>query len=139
MIVLDCSAALSMVFEDEGGEMASTLFEHFADDGAIVPQVWPLEVCNALLSASRRGRLAKAEVRHVFSMLSALPVQIIHEATRLEPYARLFEVSAGLELSAYDASYLALAMDRGLPLATLDSGLRQAAEKAGAAVFDDRS
>ncbi|MEW5968028.1 MAG: type II toxin-antitoxin system VapC family toxin [Pseudomonadota bacterium] len=34
-------------------------------------------------------------------------------------------------LSAYDATYLELALRRGLPLACFDGGLRTAAERAG--------
>lgn len=39
------------------------------------------------------------------------------------------------QLSAYDASYLALAMTTGAALATLDRRLRQAAERAGVALL----
>jgi predicted nucleic acid-binding protein len=38
-------------------------------------------------------------------------------------------------LSAYDASYLELAIRRGLPLATLDQRLRDAAVAAGVQFF----
>ncbi len=39
------------------------------------------------------------------------------------------------KLSAYDASYLELALRRGLPLASLDEDLHKAAKKAGVAKF----
>jgi predicted nucleic acid-binding protein len=38
-------------------------------------------------------------------------------------------------LSAYDASYLELAMRRGLPLATLDDKVKAAANAVGVALF----
>ena len=43
---------------------------------------------------------------------------------------------AGKEgLSAYDASYLELAMRRGMPLATKDNGLAQAARRVGVSLL----
>ncbi len=40
-------------------------------------------------------------------------------------------MARSLELTAYDAAYLALAARRGLPLATIDDRLRLAAGAAG--------
>ena len=41
-------------------------------------------------------------------------------------------------LTVYDASYLNLALQRGLPLASLDNDLRKATEKAGGMLLQDR-
>jgi len=41
------------------------------------------------------------------------------------------ELARQLDLTAYDASYLALAARRGLPLATADDRLRRACAQAG--------
>ena len=41
------------------------------------------------------------------------------------------ELARGLELTAYDAAYVALAARRGLSLATVDDRLRQAAASSG--------
>jgi predicted nucleic acid-binding protein len=38
-------------------------------------------------------------------------------------------------LSAYDAAYLDVAVRHGVPLATLDSALRKAGQKAGVEIF----
>ena len=40
------------------------------------------------------------------------------------------------KLSAYDASYLELALRQGIPIATLDVDLQKAARKAGVKRFD---
>ena len=45
------------------------------------------------------------------------------------------QVARRYRLSAYDASYLELAMRAGLPLATLDEDLQKAAKKAGVKRF----
>jgi predicted nucleic acid-binding protein len=44
---------------------------------------------------------------------------------------RLFTLAEHYGLSAYDATYLELALRLGLPLACWDGGLKVAAEKAG--------
>ena len=135
MIVIDCSAVLTMCFEDEHDEYAEKLFEFFADRTAIAPEIWPLDVSNSLLTSVKRNRLAKAEANHFFYLVSALPVEISAAGTSLERYAKVFELAGEYRLSSYDAAYLALAMDRGLPLATLDRDLIAAAEAAGTSLF----
>ena len=53
----------------------------------------------------------------------------------MESPARIFpdvhRVAVTYRLSSYDASYLELAMRRGLPLATLDDDLAKASRAAG--------
>ena len=77
MIVLDCSAVLVMCFEDEDEQYAEKLFDYFVDATAIAPEIWPLEVVHALLTATRRDRLLKAEANHFFHLLSSLPVDVV--------------------------------------------------------------
>jgi len=47
----------------------------------------------------------------------------------------IFALAREHQLSTYDASYLDLAMRRGLPLATLDKSLRRAAGRCGVPLF----
>ena len=135
MIVLDCSAVLAMCFEDEGGELAEALFDYFADGSAVAPSIWPLEVCNALYSAVKRRRLTKAESHHFFQLAASLPIEVAHAEPGLESYASIIELCGEIRLSAYDASYLSLAMEMGIPLATLDADLIRAARETGTEVF----
>jgi predicted nucleic acid-binding protein len=65
--------------------------------------------------------------------LRLLPIEIEHRPAawltqQILPLARTYH------LSAYDAAYLELATREGLPLATLDDELRQAACTAGVAL-----
>ncbi len=135
MIVLDCSAVLTLCFEGEDEEYADRLFNYFSEGKAMAPEIWPLEVCNALLSAVKRRRLKEAEANHYLYLLSILPVQIVSDRLRLQDYAALFELAARYNLSAYDTSYLALALDRAVSLATRDRQLTKAAEASGVEVF----
>jgi len=92
---------------------------------SIVPAIWSLEVGNVLLVAERRGRLSEADSSRFLSMLADLPIQSEIETRQLAMSYILF-LAREYKLSTYDASYLDLAMREGVPLASLDKGLRRA-------------
>ncbi len=130
MIVVDASVVLAWCFEDEGSATAEAALEALADEGAVAPAIWPLEVANALRTAERRGRLVLADIARLRELLAALPIGIepIDLPTAL---GEVVDLALSLDLTAYDAAYLALAARRGLPLATIYEGLRRAARTAG--------
>lgn len=131
--VLDASVALSLVLEDEFTAVSEKVISMVSTEGAYVPALWDFEVLNGLRSAERRGRLTAAAVAAAAQGLSRLPINVDpHRPDAL----RISDLAREYELTAYDASYLALAMDRGLPLATLDSTLAQAAARAGVALVE---
>lgn len=127
--VVDNSVVMSWCFEDESNSYADAVLEMLENTIAIVPSVWPLEVVNVLLVAERRQRLEEAESVRFLTLLSQLPISVEHENPQriMKPLLALARAS---KLSSYDASYLDLAMRRGLPIATLDKQLIKAAQKA---------
>jgi len=132
--VLDASVALAWCFEDEATDYTEALLDRLAaGDEAVVPALWPYEVVNALLVAERRGRISEAKIAPFLDRLSGFAFLI-----ETSDMARAFEqvLSTGRQrcLSGYDAAYLELAVREGLPLATLDSGLRKAARALGVAM-----
>jgi hypothetical protein len=54
-LVLDSSATLAWIYSDEINDSIRHVFEIVADEGAIVPALWRLEVANSLTIAVRRG------------------------------------------------------------------------------------
>jgi predicted nucleic acid-binding protein len=105
-------------------------FERLEHDEALAPAIWPLDVANGLRTAQRRGRLDLADLAHVRELLVSPPVEV--EAVPLDvALGEVNEIARQLDLTAYDAAYLALAARRGLALATVDDRLRQACERAG--------
>ena len=132
--VLDASVALAWVLPDEGSEPAASVLARLADENAIVPEVWPLEVANVLVVAHRRGRLSTPELQRAVADLLALPIEVDQE-THGRALGAILQVAASRDLSAYDAAYLELAQRRGLPLATLDLGLRSACAAAGIGII----
>ncbi len=135
--VLDASVALAWGFEDETTPYTERVLDALAEGIAIVPTLWPLEVTNALLTAKRRGRIKYASVIQFLSFLQMLPISV--EPSEQENSLQLMEERFALAyeqgLSVYDATYLHLAMRRGLPLATLDHALKQAAKRCGVEIF----
>jgi predicted nucleic acid-binding protein len=127
--VLDASVTLAWCFEDEGAE-ALTALERARDGVAHVPALWPLEVANALVVAERRRRLSEAEATRFLDLLAALAIEV-EPAPQLAGLASLLALARGHGMSVYDASYLELALRRGLPLATLDTALASAASAVG--------
>lgn len=128
--VLDASVTLAWAFEDEGGEYAAGVLKVLAAKEAVTSSIWPLEVANGLLVAESRGRMERIDATRFTRLLLALPVVVDPVDRR-----RVFEVTRLLAgrhgLSAYDAHYLELALRYGIPLATLDQQLGQAARAEG--------
>ncbi len=130
MFVIDASVALAWCFADELSELADVALGRLEHEAAIAPAIWPLEVANGLRTAERRGRLELADLPRVRDLLLSLPVEVEPVDLRLA-LGEVTELARGLELTAYDAAYVALAARRGLSLATVDDRLRQAAASSG--------
>jgi predicted nucleic acid-binding protein len=128
--VLDSSVALTWVFADEETDYSRRVRHQQRRDGAVAPAIWPLEVANAVLVGERRQRLTRAEAERFITALSAQSVEV-----DIASLTDRLEVTLGLarehQLSVYDATYLELALRLGLPLATLDARLRDAATRVG--------
>ncbi len=130
MFVVDASIALAWCFADEASDAANAALVRLEFEEAIAPAIWPFEVANGLRTAERRGRLALADLPLVRDLLLSLPVQVEAVDLRLA-LSEVSELARSVELTAYDAAYLALAARRGLALATVDDRLRRAAAASG--------
>ncbi|HMF06407.1 MAG TPA: type II toxin-antitoxin system VapC family toxin [Methylocella sp.] len=131
--MIDSSIALSWCFEDEASPETDVLFERVRDDGAIVPELWPLEVSNVLLQAERRGRISAGDMALRLELIAGLPVAIDPETARA--WREILVTARETGLSAYDATYLELALRRGLPLLTKDGALANAARRLAVTVL----
>jgi predicted nucleic acid-binding protein len=130
MFVVDASVALAWCFADESTELADRTLDLLEHDAALAPAIWPLEVANGLRTAERRGRLDLADLAHVRELLVSLPVRI-EEVPLGAAIGEVTELARQLDLTTYDAAYLALAARRGVALATVDERLKRACERAG--------
>jgi len=129
--VLGASVALSWFFDDEFSPYSNAIAEIMPRSQAVVPIVWPLEMANGFLTAFRRGRLPEAKAPALIGAVDRLQVDIDRGIAPEFLTQATLAVGLAHRVSAYDASYLELAMRRGLPLATQDERLIRAADAAG--------
>jgi predicted nucleic acid-binding protein len=125
-LVLDASLAIACLFEDEVSEARLAALERVGDEGAWVPSLWHLEVANGLQVAVRRGRCSAEFVDRSLARLACLPVTVDGE-TAAKAWGATLSLARGEALTIYDAAYLELSLRRGLPLASCDGPLNQAA------------
>jgi predicted nucleic acid-binding protein len=129
-LVIDSSAALAWVYSEETTEAIAEVLARMTARGAWVPALWRLEVANVLQMSVRRGRHDAAFRDAALADLAVLPISIDADTDRQALGATL-RLAARHRLTLYDAAYLELAQRRGLPLATLDQELRDAAAAEG--------
>lgn len=135
LCVVDCSFTMAWVFQDEQHPAATELLARLENDGTIVVPsgLWALEVRNTLRSAVRRKRLTTAAADAKRRLLLAVPRIAVTCPNALgDDVDRLMRSH---DLTSYDATYLAVAIEHELPLATGDQALAKAARDAGVQLF----
>ena len=132
--VLDCSVTMAWCFDDEATPYTDGVRDSLADGRAIVPTLWPIEVANATIVGERRKRLDEARSSRFLALLNGLPIEIDSE-TAARAWIDTMHLARAHNLSAYDATYLELAIRLGLPLACLDGKLKAAAQAAGVSLY----
>ena len=125
--VVDNSVVMSWCFKDETNNYADTVLDRLTELVAVVPSIWLLEVVNVLLVAERQKRLSESDSIRFLTLLSQLPILVEYEGP--EMMKELLALARSNNLSSYDASYLDLAMRKGVPIATLDNKLIEAAKR----------
>ena len=128
--VLDCSVVMAWCFKEPSTAKAEEVLQSLASAEAWVPSLWPFEVANVLVVGERRRRITPADSSRFIALLGALPIRVdntssVHALSDALPIARAHDISA------YDASYLELAMRMGTALASLDEKLQHAAKRVG--------
>lgn len=128
--VLDCSVAISWCLVDENDNYANAILAMMPDCEAFVPGIWSLEVANTLLVAERRNRMTQEQSELAIALLQLLLIHV-DEATDNNALSSTLVLGRQEGIAAYDAAYLELAIRMGLPIATLDTRLAEAAIRCG--------
>jgi len=125
---------LAWSLSEESSDYADGVLDDLATHQALVPSIWLLEVANGLLVAERRGRCTVAETAGIIAALGSLPI-VVEAATAERAFGDVLNLARARGLSAYDAAYLDLAIRHGIPLATLDNPLVEAAAQSGLTIY----
>jgi len=126
--VLDASVAVAWFVRKQATAYTDRVRSMAKREPLHVPSIWPLEVTNALLVLQRRGNISEMAGRTAANLLGDLVVTV-HQDHLTAPELLVF--AAKYRLSAYDASYLDLALSLRLPLACRDGPLQRALVSAG--------
>lgn len=132
--IVDCSIAVSWCFKDEATPVTEALLKRLPDEPAFVPAIWHLELGNILVRDERRKRITAYQFAECLKFISTLPLHTDEETTS-HAWNEIISLAHAEKLTTYDAAYLELAMRKGLPLATKDKDLIDAARRSGIAVL----
>ena len=130
LFVLDTSVAMAWCFADEASPYAYHVLDALAENQAIVPVIWPLEVANVLCVGERRQRLQAADIMRFTELIRALPI-VVDELQLNRALGAVLALARSHQLTSYDAAYLELAIRERLSLATQDARLSAAATRIG--------
>jgi len=131
--VLDTSVTMRWFFGDGKPQelvYAGQVLDAMKQDIALVPVTWGLEVANVISRAEAKALVTEARGAAFLEMLEGVDIEV-DTATFAHALGGTLQLARRFKLSAYDASYLELALRLGIPLATLDADLRKAAQKSG--------
>ncbi len=135
--VLDNSVTMRWLFGDgkpQERAYAGRVLDAMQNVTARVPMTWGLEVANVIAKAEAKALVTEARSGAFLEMLEEIEIEV-DAATFAHALSDTLQLARRYKLSAYDASYLELALRTGLPLATLDEDLQKAAKKAGVKKF----
>jgi predicted nucleic acid-binding protein len=138
-IVLDASMALAWLIvraDPTEAALAKLAFSEVSAFGAEVPALWFAEVANTLLVFERAKRLTEQDSTRYLLDLAQLAIAQYDQPPSARQ-SRILDLGRRHNLTAYDATYLELAMRSAATLATFDRKLGAAARDAGVRVFGD--
>ena len=125
MKVIDSSSVAKYINRERNWEAAAKAL----GENCVSLELAVKETGNSLWKRARRGEITYEQAEQAFSEFTvSRPFSVVDQG---ELYAPAFEIAASLGLPLYDALFLALAKERGLPLVTSDSSQAEAAKKLG--------
>jgi predicted nucleic acid-binding protein len=127
-IVLDTSAVIAVITNETHKER---LVEATTSADLIAPSFMPAEIGNAFSAMLKQKRIGLKQALAAIESFQAIPIRLSE-----------IDLANGLELAdrlgvyAYDAYVIGCALTHRCPLISLDSGLIDAARRAGAQIVE---
>ncbi len=139
IIVLDNSINTRLLWPDserpENNQYALDVLSQ-ATEGSVfhVPTIWHYELAHVAARLVRNGEVSQASAMRYFEQISLLPI-ITDVSSHANAVKATFALSIQFDISTYDAAYLELVLRLGGKLATNDTRLRAAGQRAGASLY----
>lgn len=115
MVVVDTSVAIKWFLPEKGSEAAKTLLEK---EELAAPDLLLYEMTNVL---SYKAALTSGDIQKLLKILFQFSIQFF--VLSQERFLRVAELSRNFQISAYDASFIALAETLQADLVTADEKL----------------
>jgi len=127
-LIIDASVTIAWFVRNQATGYTDRVRRQARRERLHVPAVWPLEFANALWQLQRRKLLSDRQVDTIIDLAEPLDI-VVHKDTPAP--RRLVAVARDHDLTAYDASYLDLALTLRYPVACRDGALKQALRTVG--------
>ncbi len=128
-LVIDASVILKWYLPDEefAQKALNILYRHVSGEIALyAPTILPYEILNALIVAERMGRVNEEVTKNAFNAFLDLEINFLNPFL---DYQDIISLARTFDRSVYDASYLAVANERGIDFVTGDKRLFNAVSK----------
>ena len=128
MIVVDASLFVAWLLNEPGHGPDDAVWDMLVTETVFVPHHWPNEIANALRRAVRTKRIRAEEIVSIAERVCVFDIGFAGP-TPIDEIANLAQEALDNDLSAYDMTYVRLAREHQLSLATIDQGMRRAAAR----------
>lgn len=125
-LIVDASVVAKFYFFEDGSEQARAILT----SGIVIaaPELLLIEIASVAATKTRRGLSTRDQAREAVVSLGDLVDEFVPLGGLA---ARAFSIASDSSCSAYDATYLALAQERGVRVLTADLRLVERAKAAG--------
>lgn len=124
--VVDASVGIKLMLDEDHTPVVRHYFGRLDDTPPVtiyVPDLFFVECANILWKKIRRGEVTLADGQSALAWLNALSLPTTSTALLTE---RAIALGCAFGISAYDATYVALAEQLGIPLLTADNRMATA-------------
>ncbi len=131
MIAVDASALIAFFLREEGWENLAKYLVRVVSIDHVVKEFY-----NAVWKATLlQKRITRDEAHTIIKLFQAYLEKNLELRNELRYLDTALEIAMEKRITVYDALYIALALEEGLPLLTLDEKQRQTAKSYGVKVL----
>jgi predicted nucleic acid-binding protein len=127
-IIVDTSVLIAVITNEPS---RPRLIELTAEAHLLAPGSVPWEIGNAFSAMLKRKRATLEQVRQAWNAYEQIPLRLLEVEM-----GQVLSIAAQYDVYAYDAYFIACALQQKSALLTLDGGLRQAAIQAGVTILE---